>query len=45
MGRQRSQIEVVERQITVVRHDMEVLLAELGMLILDLPQPVGAGEG
>ena len=42
MGRQRSQIEVVERQITVVRHDMEVLLADLGMLILDLPQPVVA---
>jgi chromosome segregation ATPase len=42
MGRQRSQIEVVERQITVVHHDMEVLLAELGMLILDLPQPVVA---
>lgn len=40
MGRQRNQIEVVERQISVVDHDMEVLLAELGMHILELRQPV-----
>lgn len=44
MGRQRSQIEVVERQISVVDHDMEVLLAELGMHVLSLRQPVVTGD-
>lgn len=44
MGRQRSQIETVERQISVVDHDMGVLLAELGMHILALRQPVVAGD-
>ncbi|MDD3822802.1 MAG: hypothetical protein PHR90_05015 [Sphaerochaetaceae bacterium] len=44
MGRQRSQIEVVERQIAVVDHDMEVLLAELGMHVLSLRQPVVGGD-
>lgn len=40
MGRQRSQIEVVQRQIAVVDHDLEVLFAELGMHVLTLRQPV-----
>lgn len=40
MGRQRSQIEVVEQQISVVDHDMEILLDELGRHLLNLPQPV-----
>lgn len=44
MGRQRSQIEIVERQISVVDHDMSVLLAELGMHILTLRQPVVTGD-
>lgn len=44
MGRQRSQIEVVERQITVVDHDMEVLSAELGLHVLQLRQPVISGD-
>lgn len=44
MGRQRSHIEVVERQISVVDHDLGVLLAELGMHVLDLRQPVVLGD-
>ena len=44
MGRQRSQIEVVERQISVVDHDLGVLLAELGMHVLNLRQPVVSGD-
>lgn len=44
MGRQRSQIEVVERQIAVVDHDMEVLSAELGLHVLQLRQPVVSGD-
>jgi hypothetical protein len=44
MGRQRSQIETVERQIAVVDHDIGVLLAELGMHILALRQPVVARD-
>ncbi|MGH0053292.1 MAG: hypothetical protein ACQ5SW_07890 [Sphaerochaetaceae bacterium] len=44
MGRQRSRIEVVERQISVVDHDMEVLFAELGMHVLSLRQPFITGD-
>lgn len=43
MGRQRSQIEIVERQISVVDHDLDVLLAELGMHVMALRQPVASG--
>ena len=44
MGRQRSQIEIVERQISVVDHDIKVLLAELGLHIIALRQPVVPGD-
>jgi Mg2+ and Co2+ transporter CorA len=34
MGRQRNQIDVVDRQIKVVDHDLSILLGEFGMHLL-----------
>lgn len=40
MGRQKSQIEVIQQHISTVDRDISLLQSELGMLLLHLPHPI-----
>ena len=44
MGRHRNQIEQIERQISEVNHDIDLLLSDLSLHILTLESPVIIGD-